>query len=193
MIYQSLNFLTEQVNNYLKTTEGNEGIENIAILKNVAHLTDAELLNLENVLLTLVNISEESTMKNLPNHVREGELTQYRNAPIYLNLYILFSSCVIKSYANSLKLLSHIVEFFQGKSTFNNQNSPTAKEGMNTFKITLDLYSPTFEQANYLWSTLGGKQFPYVLYKMRIVEVFRDNKTESRGVIKEIAVTNTIK
>ncbi len=193
MIYQSLSFLTEQVNAYLQTLEENADLpEKFVVLKNVAQLTEQESMALDNVFITLVNISEESTMKNIPNYMQEGSSTIYRNAPVYLNMYVLFSSCVTKSYEKSLSYLSQIVAFFQGKNTFTNQNSPTLNEDLNNFKFTLDLFSPTFEQANYLWSTLGGKQFPHVLYRMRLVEVFRDNRTESRGIIKEIELNNSI-
>ncbi|WP_257657867.1 DUF4255 domain-containing protein [Parapedobacter lycopersici] len=193
MIYQSLSFLTEQVNAYLQTLEENADLpEKFVVLKNVAQLTEQESMALDNVFITLVNISEESTMKNIPNYKQEGGSTIYRNAPVYLNMYVLFSSCVTKSYEKSLSYLSQIVAFFQGKNTFTNQNSPTLNEDLNNFKFTLDLFSPTFEQANYLWSTLGGKQFPHVLYRMRLVEVFRDNRTESRGIIKEIELNNSI-
>ncbi len=194
MIYQSLNFLAEQVNAYLPTLDGNDGMpEKFVVLKNVAQLTEQEIMALDNVFITLVNISEESTMKNIPNYVQEGGNTIYRNAPVYLNLYVLFSCCVTQSYEKSLKFLSQIVTFFQGKNSFTHQNSPspTGSRELKDFKFTLDLFSPTFEQANYLWSTLGGKQFPYVLYRMRLVEIFRDHRTESRGVIREIELNNS--
>ena len=187
MIYQAVSFLAEQLNNYLKTTDGNSTLaSNFTQLRNVAHLTDDEIKNLNNILVTLVNVSEEFTMKNNPNYVRQGDNINYQNAPMFLNLYVLFSSCINTSYEKSLIYLSQIVEFFQGKNTFTKQNSPTTKTGMGDFRLHLDIYSPTFEQANYLWSTLGGKQFPYVLYRVRLVEIQRENVTETRGIIKQV-------
>jgi hypothetical protein len=185
MIYQSLLFLAEQLNGYLQQVDSNWSI-NYVKLKNVAHLTEEEIKGLDNVLITLVNISEEFTMKNNPNYVRNGNDINYRNAPLNLNLYVLFAACVANSYEKSLISLSNIVTYFQGKNTFTKQNSPTTKTDMGDFRLILDVYSPTFEQANYLWSTLGGKQFPYVLYRVRLIEIFMDRVTESRGVIKKI-------
>jgi hypothetical protein len=185
MIYQSLLFLAEQLDGYLQQVDSNWS-NNYTKLKNVAHITDDEIKNLDNVLITLVNISEEFTMKNNPNYVREGNNVNYRNAPLNLNLYVLFAACVSSSYEKSLITLSNIVTYFQGKNTFTKQNSPTNKTDMGDFRLILDVYSPTFEQANYLWSTLGGKQFPYVLYRVRLIEIFMDKVTESRGVIKQI-------
>lgn len=186
MIYDSLGFLAEQVNNYLKTTDGNSSISaDFTQLKNIAHIPEDKLIGLDHVFLTLVNVSEEFTLKNQPNFARDGEAINYRNAPLYLNLYVLFT-CFNDSYPKALQYLSHIVTFFQGKNTFTKQNSPTLKDGLGDFRLMLDIYSPTFEQANYLWSTLGGKQHPYILYRVRLVEIFRNNVTESRGVIKQI-------
>ena len=143
--------------------------------------------NADNIFITLVNLSEEATLKNTPNYVKENFNTIYRNPPVFLNLFVLFSSC-FKNYNQALLFLTRTVEFFQGKNTFSVKNSVTQVTGLENLKIVMDLYSPTFEQANYLWSTLGGKQRPFVLYKMRLVEIERESKEEIRGVIREIAV-----
>jgi hypothetical protein len=43
-----------------------------------------------------------------------------------------------------------------------------------------------FEQVNHLWSTLGGKYLPSVLYKMKLVTIAdQDNQIEG-GLITEI-------
>jgi hypothetical protein len=62
-------------------------------------------------------------------------------------------------------------------------------EGLpDRFRIILDLYSLSFEQINYLWSTLGGKQHPFVCYKLRMVEVERESTTATRGVIRQVRI-----
>lgn len=128
MIYQTVSFLAEQLNNYLKTTDGNSGLSSsFTQLKNVAHLSDDEIKGLENILVTLVNISEEFTMKNIPNYVRNGDDINYRNAPMYLNLYVLFSACLHSSYEKSLIFLSHIVEFFRARVLLPNKTARPRK------------------------------------------------------------------
>ncbi|MCP4969124.1 MAG: DUF4255 domain-containing protein, partial [Arcobacter sp.] len=44
------------------------------------------------VVLSLLNLDEEIALKNNPNVTFENGETQYRNKPINLNLYILFSA-----------------------------------------------------------------------------------------------------
>ena len=85
--------------------------------------------------------------------------------------------------------LSAVIRFFQAKNTFNQKNSTSAVlDNIDDFSIIMDLFSPTFEQVNYLWSTLGGKQHPFALYKLRMVGMERESTTETRGIIKEITL-----
>lgn len=187
MLFKSLDFIKEQLNQFLETfpvanpPSGN----NLALLENIGGLDELTIQNADNVFITLVNLSEESALKNLPNYVKDNFSTVYKNAPVYLNVFVLFSCC-FKSYSHSLVALSRVVKFFQGKNTFTDKNSVTKVTEMEKFKLVMDLYSPTFEQVNYLWSTLGGKQRPFVLYKMRLVEVERESTDEIRGVVQEV-------
>lgn len=57
---------------------------------------------------------------------------------------------------------------------------------LDAFKLIFDLYSPTMEEVNHLWGTLGGKQYPFVLYMLRMLELkFKAVQSES-GLITEI-------
>jgi hypothetical protein len=103
-------------------------------------------------------------------------------------------SAVNGNYDKALVYLANVIAFFQGKRSFTNLNTPIRSDlsppvrDMEQFKIIMDLYSPSFEEANYLWGTLGGKQYPYALYRMRVTPVRRTQKKEIRGVIKEIKI-----
>lgn len=193
MLYESLLFLEGQLNNYFgKLHEENESIvSSLVKLENIAALKEDDLESAENIFITLVNISEETTLKNIPHYRKENALAVYENPPVYLNLYVLFSSCINGAYDKALMHLSYLLKFFQAKNTFTHKNSATtAFDEATEFKLIMDLYSPTFEQANYLWSTLGGKQFPSALYKLRLVEVQKDSIREKRGLITEISLTD---
>ena len=192
MLYKSLDFLREQLSAYLKDKiPYGSGLAagKLVKLDNIAVLDENAIKNSDNIIISLVNLSEESTLKNIPHYVKGFPNTVYRNPPVYLNLFVLFSS-VFKKYEHSLIMLSNVVRFFQGKYAFDHKNSVTAVKDFNDFSIILDLYSPTFEQANYLWSTLGGKQHPYVLYKLRLAEMQRENRSEERGIIQEVQLND---
>ena len=54
------------------------------------------------------------------------------------------------------------------------------------FKLIFNLWSPTLEEVNDMWGMLGGKQFPFALYSMRMLELkFHATERES-GLITEV-------
>ena len=191
MIHPVLKFLAEQLNAYIEQVKTpGDGVETpYAILQNISRLDEEALKTTNKVLLTLVNLSEEATMKNNQSYaIQKEENVEYKNPPVNLNLYLLFTVCMA-NYEHAMIYLTHTLTFFQGKNTFNRQNSVTAVDGLpDDFYIILDLYSLSFEQANYLWSTLGGKQHPFVLYKVRLLKMERKSTMETRGVIKQVRI-----
>ena len=184
MIFEVIQILTENVNQYLSDI----GLEKSVVAENIAFLesqNEAIALHLnDKVALTLININEESTLKNVPNHTQEGVRTVYKNSVINLNLYLLFSANR-NSYINSLNDISKIIEFFQGKRLFTQANtiynrSNVAMSTIENFRFTVELYTPTFEELNYIWGTLGGKQLSSALYKVSMIQIER-NINQSEG------------
>ena len=53
------------------------------------------------------------------------------------------------------------------------------------------LYTPTFEELNYVWGTLGGRQLPSVIYKIQLIEIDRNELLGTGKLITEI--TDTLK
>jgi hypothetical protein len=45
---------------------------------------------------------------------------------------------------------------------------------VDNFRFTVELYTPTFEELNYIWGTLGGKQLPSALYKVSMIQIERN-------------------
>lgn len=191
MIHPVLKFLAEQMNVFIDQVKKNgDGIVSpVTILQSIVRLDDDALKNTNNILLSLVNFSEEATMKNHPTYtILNNDMVTYKNPPINLNLFILVTACMT-NYENALIYLSHAITFFQGKYSFSLKNSVTQVEGLpDDFRIILDLYTLSFEQLNYLWSTLGGKQHPFVCYKVRLLQLERESATETRGIIKQVRI-----
>lgn len=146
---------------------------------------------------SVVNIREEKTLKNLPNQVRNDVTLRvtYENPPVFLNLHILIVA-THASYTNALLMLSRAIRFFQFRNVFDQdsvspdsmtKNAPANElDQLETFKLIFDLYSPTMEEVNHLWGTLGGKQYPFVLYTLRLLELqFKAVQAEA-GLITRI-------
>ncbi|MDR4505827.1 MAG: DUF4255 domain-containing protein [Candidatus Scalindua sp.] len=147
--------------------------------------------------LSVVNIKEEKTLKNLPNYTRNDATLRavYENPPVFLNFLILMAA-THTNYTNALSILSRVIRFFQFKNVFTQDDvspdSITASgiinplDQLEDFKLIFDLYSPTMEEVNHLWGTLGGKQYPFVLYTLRMLELkFKAVQSES-GLITEV-------
>src|SRR5882724_5734144 len=67
--------------------------------------------------LSVVNIKEDKTLKNLPNFVRNDSTLKatYENPPVFLNFQILVVATHV-NYTNALLALSRTIQFFQFKN-----------------------------------------------------------------------------
>jgi hypothetical protein len=169
MIFEALELLRAELSVYLKEL-CNDGTVNVR-LGNVSSGMEEELL------LSLVNVEEETTLRNTSAYQRNpAGGFDIVNPPVFLNLFVLvaaYSSKTGSSYDTALRRLSWVVQCFQRKPTFTAANTPAAdtfSTDISSLRISLDLYSLSFEKASQLWSTLGDQQVPCVLYKVRLVE-----------------------
>lgn len=188
MIYQTLEILIHQINKYLRseTTDDSD-----LVLENIAKQDDASITKLKDkVVVTLLNMEEETTLKNIPNtSVKDGKVI-YKNNKINLNLYVLFASNRT-AYDKALISINNIITFFHSKKVFTQINTPLTSSNsifnsLKEFKFTVELYTPTFEQLNYIWGTLGGKSVPSVLYRISIVEIASDTISDIGAPITQV-------
>ncbi|HSF89848.1 MAG TPA: DUF4255 domain-containing protein [Saprospiraceae bacterium] len=199
MIAHALHIVVNELNKHFtdqfqapanRVVEGNIGMGvNGAALGNVPA---------EKIILSVVNYKEEKTLKNLPHYVRNDSALKvtYENPPVFINFMILMTA-THSDYLNALIDLSRIIRFFQSQNVFTPETvSPLSValdpvkfnplDSLESFKLIFDLYSPSFEEVNHMWGTLGGKQYPFVMYLMRMLELkFRVIQSES-GVVTEI-------
>lgn len=189
MLFEVVQIITEQVNSYLEEC----GLTKSVIVENIG-LPEAQTENVallvDKVALSLLNLQEEATLKNIPNHYYDNNKIVYRNSVINLNLFLLFSANR-STYSKSLKDISKIIEFFQGKKLFNQSNTvfdrnSAAMNDVDNFCFTVELYTPTFEELNYIWGTLGGRQLPSALYKVSMIQIERNISQGERDLLNEI-------
>jgi hypothetical protein len=130
--------------------------------------------NPERITISLVNITQEKNIKT--------PVTNPANSPIYLNLQILF--CVYfgeeGSYEQALKELSAIISFFQANPVLTSQNTPEFGNGID--KMVFNLENMEFNLLQNMWSMLGGKHTPSVLYKVNMVAIDEGNASMSAVV-----------
>src|SRR4051812_19827726 len=107
MIFETLSFLAAEVNKYLNLKLVPISDPRLK-LGNVSRALDTTLTgpnSLEDkAILSVVNIEEDRVAKQHENEFRSGLKTIYKNPPLLINLYVLFS--INKDdYGDSLKLL----------------------------------------------------------------------------------------
>lgn len=189
MIYETLQILKEQLEAYFEEV----GLGKILILENIA-LWESGHKNAPNVedkvAITLINTKEEAILKNIPHVKIINNKTEYKNPPIHLNLFVLVSANC-DSYDKSLRSISKTIEFFQGKKIFTSSNTiynrtNVAFDVLEHFKFVLDLYTPSFEELNNIWGTLGGRQLPSAIYKVQLIQIERDKKLSSSELITHV-------
>jgi hypothetical protein len=147
--------------------------------------------------LSVVNIKEEKTLKNLSNRFPNSTTLKvtYENPPVFLNFLILLAA-THTDYSNALLVLSRAIRFFQYKNVFTQDNVAPGSitnsgpvnplDQLESFKLIFDLYSPTLEEINHLWGTLGGKQYPFVLYIMRLLDLKFKAVHGQGGLVTEV-------
>ncbi|WP_028046744.1 DUF4255 domain-containing protein [Cellulomonas sp. URHE0023] len=193
MIDHALVILRNELDAYL-TAEGNS---THAALGNVCDIGVSTLQLREKVLLSVVNLQEERTLKNTPAYVRDDVRmrVRYENPPTFLNLAVLVAA-THADYLSALRALSRALLFFQHRNVLTHDNvapssitqdaPPRDVDRLSEFKLVLTLWSPSFEEVNDMWGMLGGKQLPFALYSLRMIELkFRAPQRES-GVITEV-------
>lgn len=202
MISHALTIVTNELDKHLADSYGSSGSLPQVGLGNIAEgfvspTPGGSGVPRDILCLSMVNIQEEKALKNLPNHIRNEAALKvvYENPPVFLNCRILMVA-THSNYTNALLMLSRAIRFFQYKKVFTQDNvlpsSITTGAPGNTldqlekFKLIFDLYSPTMEEVNHLWGTLGGKQYPFVLYTLRLMELQFKAQQREGSLVTEV-------
>lgn len=115
---------------------------------------------LENIIITLVNVEEENTLKNNYPVRIQNNIAVSEKPVLFLNLYLLFSA-KYSNYDEALKHLGLVISFFQANNRL--------AIGTPNIDVICSLHNIGFENLNNLWTVLGGKYMPSVIYKVRML------------------------
>lgn len=181
MIQSVLQVLSGELNSFLELQT--EPVERpLVILSALAKQDGTSAIQTDNRLVcTLVNIEQERTALNAPH---ANKLFRSNN-PVHLNLYVLFSAYFApRNYQQALAAISATIAFFQSRSTFTHQDTPELP--FNVSKIIVEMVSLDIRELSNLWSVLGAKHLPSVLFKIRMVSV------STGTLIEEFARISTI-
>ncbi len=189
MINVALKFLVNELNEFIALKAGGDNTR--VQLNGLVNQAGDVMVGDDKVGCTLINVEEERIAKaQMPYAPALNGNTTRRNPPIKLNLYVLFAAnprieTTSTNYEEGLKLISHIVSFFQSKNHFDTENSPGLDPLID--KLVVELYSLPVEQQNYLWGSIGAKYMPSVLYRVRLLEIQEDAALDSSPSIGEVS------
>src|SRR5690606_12530059 len=120
------------------------------------------------VLLSLVNLQEERSLRNAPAYVRDDAAlkVRYENPSTFLNLAVLVAA-THTTYADALLALSRTLQFCQFRNACTQDNvDPQSlatgapvndRDRLAEFRLVFSLWAPTLEEVNDMWRMLGGK------------------------------------
>ena len=182
MIYETLICITDEINSKCKRKLQTN--EDKAILAGIVNQDGTVAIQGENkIIVTLLNVEKDTIGRNsagLPIGV-----TSPNTAPaVNINLYVLFSAYFSSTnYHEALRFLSFVVAYFQSKNVFTTANSPSMDPRIG--KLIFELESLGADKLNNIWTTLGAKYMPSVVYKVRMLTFDDSIIREYRPVIND--------
>jgi hypothetical protein len=190
MITQALTYIANQINLAFFTPNGSPRV----ILGNIAALNDQDY-NEPNVLLTLINIEEEVLLRNPENYFKRNNSTVYKNPPMHFNITVMFGAYRTdpdreQAYTDAVSYIQRVIGFFQRNHVFDPDNSPDLPEGIE--KLVVELVNLNMEQLHHLWTMLGGKYIPSVVYKMRMVIIDEAFEESEAPLISQILIDDKL-
>jgi len=184
MIYKVLKVLRDSLNEELNDPDATVLDPVDIVIDNIAKEDNDATAISNKVVITLLSVEEESTLKNTPRYERPAPHEYVKkNPPAYLNLYVMVAANR-DNYEMALKNISKVIETVQTQKIFANSEEH--------FEFKAQLHPLPFDQLSYVWGLLGGKIIPSALYKLSIVKIQKDGFTNPKLIseidIKEIKI-----
>lgn len=138
----------------------------------------------DKVMLTLASVEEENALRN--NYpIREvGTSFVKEKSAVYINAYLLFAA-KYDSYVTSMQAISQVISCFQS-----NRRISITVNGEEQDAI-INLHNLGFENLNNLWTVMGGRYLPSVIYKARVL-MFQQAPPVSGSLITDIHGDETV-
>lgn len=168
MINNALQFTSNVLNQFLKNRFGLD--ESKVLLNNLIDSNGAiPAANQNKIILSLINIEKETNKPFYGNHqqIANGNYVNTSPAERY-NLDVLISSN-FDDYNETLKFLTAVITFFQVNTFIDAGKFSNIPAGLT--KLEYEIEKITYHNMQSLWTAMGAKYQPSVLYKMRLITI----------------------
>jgi hypothetical protein len=172
VIDEALNYVRSILSQQLMHQFGVDG-EPVIINHLVESSGSVPLSNQNKMVLTLINLEHE-TAKQFYGGMRSGSTAtsvQQVQPAVRFNLDILITAH-FDVYSEALKFLSATIAFFQANPTLTRQGFPDMPPSLE--QLQLEIENSPYERTHNLWSALGAKYQPSVIYKIRHITIQSD-------------------
>lgn len=199
MIRTALKFIQNELDAYIAANENditNYPLGSIVALKSVASADGkVSLDDAVHITMMMTGVEEERIEGKHPYYVPvENNQVARLNPPVTVDLNILFVANS-QHYETALRDLSGVICFFQSYPVFDaakypalnvEASNPDKEPWQVVDKIAFRIMNLTLEQQNNLWSMLGPKYMPSIVYRMKMLTVFDTKAQQKAPVITEL-------
>lgn len=167
MILQAMKFVEQRLNRYLLGRYPSQS--DWVVLSGITQNDGSVPLDVaRKIALTLINIERDPVATNTqPRSQNDAKGSAVMNPTLRVNLDVLISAHFDDTYADGLELLSSAIGFFQGSSIYSPQTAPDLPPGLD--RLTTEWVDLDVARIHQLWTVLGGRYRPSVLYKFRML------------------------
>ena len=181
MINLALQTLAAQLNQHFRRVY--DLTEDMVAVSNLLEMDGNVAPNINNRLVVyLTNIEKDSVSARTTNAHEFGERTVQRSTALSFNLYVMMTANFSgNNYAEALKFLSGSISYFQRHPVLTRQTTPDMDSRIE--KLVLDIENLSIQDMSNLWSSLGGKYMPSILYRIRMVTFDSDEMTGRQPIV----------
>lgn len=176
MIDIALTYIRDILNEHFKNEFSIS--ESKVALSNIVKADGSSAQDVEGkIVFFLISLEEESALKNSLNRSSSQDFSSFaqKSPTLHLNMQLLFcANFDSKVYVEGLSYLSSLIRFFQinKKISIDYLSSSSSHN-----KLSFELCKLDYAQLSHLWSAIGTKLMPSVIYKVGLL-VFDDMPLE---------------
>lgn len=166
MINKALQFTVSVLDQFLKNRMGLD--ESKVVLNNLIEGNGSlPQINQNKIVLSLINIEKETTKQFYNRNARlENGVYSDISPSEKFNLDVLISSN-FDDYSETLKFLNASILFFQVNNVLDGNSFSNIPLGLT--KLEFEIEKISYRDMQSLWTAMGAKYQPSVIYKMRMI------------------------
>ena len=179
MIAHAVTIIRNELRRHLGEAYGIADAASLVRLGNIAEGVPTDEIARETIVLSVVNIKEDRSLRNIPRaNVTLGEV--HEHPPVFLGLTLLASATHAR-HTDALLAVSQVLRYFQSQPLFTQDTVAAASisadapanpaDQLAEFKCIVDIQSLSLEEVHHLWASLGGKQYPFAVYQVRLLDL----------------------